>query len=413
VVERRPVPFSARIWLTGLVIALGSQLDRDIRAEQPEGGAMAKRTFGQAMEARKPIAFVLTHPALFDRLEIDAYEREVLSNPRATEHDASRFFANYPKFLFLGRGSRVRREVVFLDAASGRRSRVDFFRQNYGDVYWDIIELKSPTVESVTRAYGDHPRPSSAVYDALNQAEDYRSALDRDRQARAALSLRGIKVLRPQILLIVGRTPNAIDPDAMRELFDRCRRGPTEFLTYDDLYRFAIDHYADSGFVVVPATIEVPASAVRVDSLLSAMGENVSLGSVAVAWGGNTPPPGGFDKAFAYFEPGKPPIGLGGGAPDGDGRLIIANGADARWKNDDRYEIFRVALFKPSQIETATAVTTVSFYRSKSNRLYILTYDPQSKRTYCLEGDAQVAMSRIPVPIGDAKRNLDLSMSIV
>jgi hypothetical protein len=204
-----------------------------------------------------PITLVLAHPALFDRLEIDAYEREVLSNPRATEHDASRFFANYPKFLFLGKGSRVRREVVFLDATSGRRSRVDFFRQNYGEAYWDIIELKSPGVESVTRPDGDHPRPSGAVYDALNQAEDYRSALDADPQARAKLLEQGINVYHPQILVVVGRTPDNIEPEVMRDLFDRTRRGPTEFRTYDDLHRFATDHYASSHLIVVPATIEV------------------------------------------------------------------------------------------------------------------------------------------------------------
>jgi hypothetical protein len=73
---------------------------------------------------RAPLA--LADAALFNAAEIEAYEQEILDNPRPTEHDASRFFQQHPKFLYLGTGAEVRREVVLL----GTNQRVDFPRMS-------------------------------------------------------------------------------------------------------------------------------------------------------------------------------------------------------------------------------------------------------------------------------------------
>ena len=98
---------------------------------------------------------VEAHPTVFRRADLDAFEREILCNPAATEHDASRFFAKFPKFLLLGQGDEVRREVVLIDTSSGTRQRVDFFRRLYGQAFWDIVDsftrwTTGNTLESTT-----------------------------------------------------------------------------------------------------------------------------------------------------------------------------------------------------------------------------------------------------------------------
>src|SRR5580700_8534848 len=59
-----------------------------------------------------PPALVVVHPTLFTSSEIDLYEKQILANKNATEHDASKFFAKFPKFLYLGSAAEIRREVV-------------------------------------------------------------------------------------------------------------------------------------------------------------------------------------------------------------------------------------------------------------------------------------------------------------
>src|SRR5207253_700960 len=51
---------------------------------------------------------------LFHRLELKTFEDRILSNPKATERDAAHFFSRFPKFLFLGVGTEIRRESVLV-----------------------------------------------------------------------------------------------------------------------------------------------------------------------------------------------------------------------------------------------------------------------------------------------------------
>jgi Domain of unknown function (DUF4263) len=207
-------------------------------------------------KGRQPLpCIVLAGFPIFQWEEIRNFEEDILNNSAATEVTASDFFDRFPKFLLMGHGHRLQREVVLVETGSGRKQRVDFFRQNHGTAFWDVIELKSPKFSAVSRPDGAHPRLSGTVYDAINQAQDYRDTIDSDPALRERLMTRGISVYRPEILIVAGRSDNLIDPIRMRELYDRIRSGPIEFRTYDDIHRFAVDHYRATKLMVLPASI--------------------------------------------------------------------------------------------------------------------------------------------------------------
>src|SRR5262245_50060374 len=118
----------------------------------------------KAMTERRiwtPAPIAIAHPNLFRRDEIDAYERQILANPSANEYDASHFFRNHPKFLYLGSAAEIRPEVTFQDTPSGQIQRVDFFRRRYGEKFWDIVELKDPNKPLVVGLKGLHARLSA------------------------------------------------------------------------------------------------------------------------------------------------------------------------------------------------------------------------------------------------------------
>lgn len=114
----------------------------------------------------------IVHPSIFTSEDIDEFE-QLLANTSSTEHDVSELFARLPKFLWLGSGAEIRREVVLFSTKKHAVRRVDFFRRTFGQDYWDIVELKSPKREFI-RADPRHPRISSAVEAAISQAWDYR-----------------------------------------------------------------------------------------------------------------------------------------------------------------------------------------------------------------------------------------------
>lgn len=216
-----------------------------------------------------PPLLAVAHPSLFSALEIDRFERDILSNPRSTERDASEFFARFPKFLFLGQGNDIRREVVLIDPDSEMNYRVDFFRKSYGSAYWDIIELKHPQKPFVIASKG-HPRLSSDVTAAISQAEDYRERIIEDSALRAELLSRGITVYRPQILVIVGKNNSEVSPQTMQVLYDRARKGPIEVRSYDDIYQFAKEHYEANHVIVFLGQIGSSRNVISADLLNSA-----------------------------------------------------------------------------------------------------------------------------------------------
>ncbi|SRR6266568_7575534 len=192
----------------------------------------------------------IARPSLFRASEIELFE-ELLSNPAVTEHDASKFFAQFPKFLFLGHGKDLRREVSLFNSEGRIIGRVDFFRCSYGRRYWDIIELKDPNKPIITDVAGKHPRFSAEVGKAINQAQDYQQWIKEDAALRGHLLQQGILVYRPQILVVVGKDTSDVSPELMEELYDRIRSKQIVVASYSYLLEFAKEHYEANGVIIL------------------------------------------------------------------------------------------------------------------------------------------------------------------
>lgn len=191
---------------------------------------------------------VVVKPGLFTRQELEEYESTILDNPGATEHDASKFLARFPRFLTAGGYGKLAREIVLHKPDGKAVYRVDFFRQKFGDEFWDIVELKSPSAILVSKV-GKHWKFSSTINAALSQSRDYSDFLE-EKLNRAELEKRyGIVAMRPNMLLVGGRDNSEIQPGELRRL--RSRYGGTDVRSYDDLYRFAKESY-QAALMVIP-----------------------------------------------------------------------------------------------------------------------------------------------------------------
>jgi Shedu protein SduA, C-terminal len=215
-----------------------------------------------------PSAITMTHSSLFTSSDLERFEKEILTNPEATEREASAFFANFPKFLYLGQGAEIRREVVLFSDTDSRSCRADFFRRSYGKVFWDLIEIKDPNKPFFIGHQSQHPRVSSEVEKAISQALDYREFIAMDATVRNSLLQQGITVFRPQIIVVVGKHNDKLEPEQTELLYDRIRqRGGVEALSYNDLYRFALEHYESGRIFVTRAYFDpYPASSIKLDN---------------------------------------------------------------------------------------------------------------------------------------------------
>jgi RNA recognition motif. (a.k.a. RRM, RBD, or RNP domain)/Domain of unknown function (DUF4263) len=195
---------------------------------------------------------IIASKPFFSKKEISDFERLLLTNENATEHDASDFFIKHPTFLHLGQGGQIQREVVL--CGSDGTYRVDFFKKSFGRKHWDLIELKRPTYPVVISQEGNHPRLSAVATAAISQTLDYRDRIISDPDVRKELAQKGIIVLRPKLLVILGQDPEGIDSDKFEVLLDRVRQqGPIDLLTYTEIHRFAVEYYEATGTIIIPS----------------------------------------------------------------------------------------------------------------------------------------------------------------
>jgi PAS domain S-box-containing protein len=197
----------------------------------------------------------IAHPSIFTALEIERFEAEILSNPRATEKDASEFFAHFPKCLLLGQGKEIRRETVLIGSNDDPIGRVDFFRKTFGRQSWDLIELKQPHIRVISGVNTSHPYLSASVQKAVSQVQDYRQWIDDSPELRSMLDEKGIYVCHPRMMVVAGRDHQGVLPELVAELSDRIQRAGVELLTYDGLLSFAKEHYRSNRIIVLAASV--------------------------------------------------------------------------------------------------------------------------------------------------------------
>jgi hypothetical protein len=210
----------------------------------------------------------VTHSGLFTSSDLEHFEKEILTNSQATEREASQFFADFPKFLYLGQGAEIRREVVLFSNTDSVSYRADFFRRSYGKQFWDLIKIKDPNKPFYVGHQGQHLRFSAEVEKAISQALDYRDFIAIDGTVRDNLLRQGIAVFRPQIVVVVGKDDDKLTPEQTHLLYDRIRqRGGVEALSYNDLYRFALEHYESGRVFIAMAYFDPhPASSIKLDN---------------------------------------------------------------------------------------------------------------------------------------------------
>lgn len=195
---------------------------------------------------------------IFKPDELKAYENRILDNKNLTEQQASRFFVEFPKFLSIGDYRELAREVTLYRGDGEPIHRVDFIRRQYGQQFWDIVELKTPKVPLLVRS-GKHWKLSSKIEDAAHQALGYRELLNEYYNRIETEKKTGIKLFNPKILLIGGRDGEEIDIEEVRRIAFRYNN--IDIYSYNDLYKFAQDNYK-SNIVAIPviqaSPIDIP-----------------------------------------------------------------------------------------------------------------------------------------------------------
>lgn len=186
---------------------------------------------------------IIVTPEVFTCKELQQYEQQILDNSTATEHDASQFFAKFPKFLTIGGYKQIAREVVLYKPSGEAIFRVDFCRCKFGDGYWDFVELKSPKVPFIVKR-GKHWKFSSDIQSGIEQAKYYSDFLEESANRCELERKTRIKVFRPKLLLIGGRKNTIIDEEDLIRLISHYNQ--IEIQSYDDIYCFAKDNYLSS-----------------------------------------------------------------------------------------------------------------------------------------------------------------------
>jgi len=231
--------------------------------------AMArKKNFYKSNAMKISPRILIPRPGMFNKEAIEQYEREILCNTDVDEIYASYFFARFPQFLLFGTSAEIRREVCIYHADGTSIGRLDFFRREYGNAYWDIIEVKHPNAPIIVNIHSNHPRPSSDVYAAINQAQDYQEWIDNDTQVREQLLKNGILAYKPKAYIIIGKDNNDIAPRILREMFNRVSSGVIEVKSYSDLWNFAKEYYESHKIIMFRASIGTKREDFINDSLL-------------------------------------------------------------------------------------------------------------------------------------------------
>jgi len=184
---------------------------------------------------------------IFSSHEIEQYEKRILDNKNISEQDASHFFFDFPKFLTIGGYKEIMREVVLYKTNQESLYRVDFCRRPVGEIFWDVIELKSPKYPFMVKN-GIHWKFSSQVEKGIQQAQDYKDFFEQEINRLEVEKRIGIKLFRPKILIIAGRKDHSIDPLEIRRLVSRYHG--VDIRSYDDIYSFATENYKSSLYVI-------------------------------------------------------------------------------------------------------------------------------------------------------------------
>lgn len=164
----------------------------------------------------------------FFRSELAEFEQLINSNP--IEYDIQRFFEGHSHFLKVLGYQEVRSHLVLRKSDSSLLIP-DFIARSIDRPFWDIIDLKRPIRNVLVDDRGSLAF-SVSVYRGINQLKEYAEFFADEAQSRWFEAEHGIKVLRPELILIVG----APDPKLLPSLqILRSRHADVKIITYSEL----------------------------------------------------------------------------------------------------------------------------------------------------------------------------------
>jgi len=194
---------------------------------------------------------------LFDRLELNAFERNILNNPKASEEEAAAFFSRFPVFLFLGMGSERRREVVLVRWKYQPIGRVEFLRRPLRSNFWDMFEMKEPQIPVVAGSSGNYPLFSSKVSAAMHHVQDYRDWVSENKATQSDFLTKAIRIQRPELFVVTGKGGTDVSEALLQSTVERAGKLADHLSTYEDMFEFSKEHYATRGVIIIPANVRL------------------------------------------------------------------------------------------------------------------------------------------------------------
>lgn len=147
-----------------------------------------------------------------------------------SERDIHRFLEEHPELLLGDDYASLQSELI-LDHEAGDFIP-DFFAELVTTGYSDIMDLKKPN-EALIVGRKSRRGFSAAVHSAVYQVRHYRDYFDSKRRRDAIYAKYGIRVFKPKIAVVIGRTP---PPHQLPELVAAQRSlCDAEIVTYDDV----------------------------------------------------------------------------------------------------------------------------------------------------------------------------------
>ena len=164
--------------------------------------------------------------------KLSDFERLVNEDKLKEVYLQSYFEAN-PELLFFGTKYKKIFPRIVLERENKSDLIPDFFLDRVTDGYCDILDIKLPD-KRVLVGPDERRRFSAAVEDAIAQVSEYREYFDDPRNRENIERMHGIRVYKPNILVLIGDGKN-IDVEKLIGIRDRRKEG--EVITYSELVR--------------------------------------------------------------------------------------------------------------------------------------------------------------------------------
>jgi len=164
--------------------------------------------------------------------KISDFERLINKQGLKEKNNLQSYLEANPEFLFFGtRYKKIHPRIVL--KREGKTDLIpDFLLERVTDEYCDILDIKLPD-KRVLVGQDERRRFSHDVEDAIAQVSEYREYFDDPRNRENIQKTQQIKILKPNILVLIGDSKN-IDIEDLIRIRDRRKDG---VVTYSELIR--------------------------------------------------------------------------------------------------------------------------------------------------------------------------------